>query len=67
MKSTVFAIVSGCKSTVPVTFPPGASIELTNSAITGSVTDVNTIGISAVAFFAACADGVELAKIKSTF
>ena len=47
--ATVFGIVSGCKSIVPVTFAPGASIESTNSAPTASVTDVKIIGISAVA------------------
>src|SRR5699024_12861446 len=38
----------------------------TNPASTASVTDVNKIGISFVAFNAPKALGVELAKIKST-
>src|SRR5699024_5567368 len=54
------------KSTTPVALLPGSSIESTNSASTASVTDVNRIGISSVAFSAPSALGVELAKIKST-
>lgn len=66
-KATVLVIVSGCKSIVPVTFLPGASIDAINCAPIASVTEVKMIGISPVAVAAACADGVEFAKIKSTF
>src|SRR5699024_6818497 len=66
INSIVFTILSGCKSTTPVIFSPGLSIASTNPADIASVTDVNTIGISFVAFNAPSALGVELAKIKST-
>ncbi len=52
---------------MPVIFFPGFSIESINCAPTASVTDVKIIGISLVAVAAACAEGVEFAKIKSTF
>ncbi len=62
---TVFGIASGCVSTVPVTLPPGFSIESISSAPTASVTDVNKVGISDVAAATACADGVAFVKITS--
>src|SRR5699024_10721734 len=47
---TVFSIASGCRSTTPVILSPGSSIDSTKPASTASVTDVNNIGISLVAF-----------------
>ncbi len=62
---SVIAFETGIKSEVPVTFPSGLSGFFTKPASTGSVTAVNSIGISFVALKAACADGVEIANIKS--
>ena len=50
---------------MPVTLPPGRVRLGTSLAPTGSVTAVNTIGISLVAPTTAWADGVEIGTITS--
>ena len=53
----------GDRSDMPVTLPPGCLGSATSFAATGSVTAVNTTGISLVAPTTACADGVEIGTI----
>ena len=55
----------GAMSETPVTLPPGASIEATSCAATGSVTAEKTIGMSLVAATTACAEGVEIGTITA--
>ena len=57
---------TGFISVVPVTLVPGSSRLLTTPASTGSVTAVIRIGISSVAVAAAWAQGVAMARIRST-
>ena len=52
-------------SDTPVTLVPDASQVFTSFAATGSVTALNTTGISFVAATTACADGVAIATITS--
>ncbi len=51
---------------MPVKFPPGFSIVSASPASTGSVTALNSIGISLVTCFAACTAGVAIVYIRST-
>src|SRR5262245_37465792 len=60
------AIQLGAKTAWPVMLPPGNAKLATRPARTGSLSVVNTIGIVAVASFAARAAGAEAAKIRST-
>ena len=57
---------SGPRPAWPVMFPPGRAKLATKPARTGSLSVLNTIGIVAVASFAACAEGADEAKITST-
>ena len=50
---------------MPVTLPPGFSGSATSLAPTGSVTAVNTTGMSFVAATTAWAEGVEIGTITS--
>ena len=52
-------------SEVPDTLWPGASIDSTSLAATGSVTAVNSTGVSVMAWAAAWADGVAMASTRS--
>ena len=52
---------------MPVTLPPGFSMSATSLAPSGSVTAVNTTGMSLVAATTACADGVEIGTITLGF
>ena len=56
---------TGFASEVPVALPPGASRLSTRSAETGSVTAVNRIGTSVMAWRAAWAVGVAIARTRS--
>ena len=62
-KSRCFPI--GDRSDMPVTFPPGFSRLATSLAATGSVTAVNTTGMSFVAATTVWAEGVEIGTITS--
>ena len=64
--STLFAAVSGAMLDSPVILPPGRARLATRPVPTGSPTDTMTIGIDAVASFAASAQGVKIAAITST-
>ena len=55
----------GDRSDMPVTLPPGWARSVTSLAPTGSVTAVNTTGMSLVAPTTACAEGVEIGTITS--
>ena len=52
---------------MPVTLAPGFSRLLISFAPSGSVTAVNTTGMSLVAATTACADGVEIGTITVGF
>ena len=56
---------TGAMSDRPVMLAPGLSIDFTSWADTGSVTAVNTTGMSRVAAATAWADGVEIGTITS--
>src|SRR5262249_18755042 len=53
---------SVCWIDKPVMFPPGRASEATRPVPTGSPAAANTIGMTAVAFFAAMEDGVETVR-----
>ena len=52
---------------MPVTLPPGFSRSEISLAPSGSVTAVNTTGMSEVAATTACAEGVEIGTITVGF
>ena len=52
-------------SEVPVTLPPGASLEATSLASAGAVTAVTRMGMSLVALAMAWAAGVAMARTRS--
>ena len=58
--------LTGLRSETPVTLPPGASSEATSSAPFGSVTAMNTTGLSFTAEAVPCAAGVAIAATRST-
>ena len=58
---------SGDRSEMPVTLPPGCSRFFTSWAPTGSVTAVNTTGMSWVAATTAWAEGVAIGTITFGF